>query len=416
MSTVDKAALGGAVALEDDEYSDLAPLSDRLTVIRPPSRLPRLDLAELWRYRELAMTFVWRDLKVRYKQTAIGVAWALLQPFVTMVVLTLVFGKFAKFPSQNLPYPVFLYSAQLPWTYFASAFIAASASVAQNAPLVTKIYFPRVLLPLSAITVPVVDFVLASSILVGMMIYYDLPFAPQAALSPLFLLLAMATALGAGLIFSVVNVRYRDVPYVIPFLVQIWFYSSGVIYPIDSLRPMWQWILSLNPMTGVITGFRWALVGTPAPQAGQFALSVGVGVLLLLAGLTVFRNCRAALCGHDLGDALMPPTVIEADGLSKRYRIGQLQAGYDTLRDTIAHGANRALRREHRSPGEEIWALRDVSFGVEQGEVLGVIGPNGAGKSTLLKILTRITAPTAGEAVIRGRDRQPARGWDRVPR
>jgi lipopolysaccharide transport system permease protein len=259
-------------------------------VIQPASRLPKLDFQELWQYRELALTFVWRDLKVRYKQTAIGVAWALLQPFVTMVVLTLIFGKFAKFPSQNLPYPVFLYSAQLPWTYFSSAFVAAAASVSLNTTLVTKIYFPRVLLPLAAITVPFVDFVLASSILVGMMVWYHVGVGPEVVLAPLFILMAAVTALGAGFLFAVANVRYRDVPYVIPFLVQIWFYCSGVIYPIEALKEKWQWILSLNPMTGVITGFRWALVGTPPPHAGQFALSVAMAGLLFLVGLTVFRG------------------------------------------------------------------------------------------------------------------------------
>ena len=203
---------------------ELPALSERLTVIQPASRIPKLDFQELWQYRELALTFVWRDLKVRYKQTAIGVAWALLQPFVTMVVLTLIFGKFAKFPSQNLPYPVFLYSAQLPWTYFSSAFVAAAASISLNATLVTKIYFPRVLLPLAAITVPFVDFVLASSILAGMMVWYHVGVGPEIVLAPLFILMAAVTALGAGFLFAVANVRYRDVPYVIPFLVQIWFY------------------------------------------------------------------------------------------------------------------------------------------------------------------------------------------------
>jgi lipopolysaccharide transport system permease protein len=280
-----------AVAAGPDTFDDaLPPVSDRLTVIRPASRIPKLDFNELWQYRELALTFVWRDLKVRYKQTAIGVAWALLQPFVTMVVLTLIFGKFAKFPSQNLPYPVFLYSAQLPWTYFQSSFQSSSFSVSLNSALVTKIYFPRVLLPLAAIIVPFVDFLLASTILGGMMAYYHVGVGWEALLAPLFILLAAVTALGAGLLFSVANVRYRDVPYVIPFLVQIWFYCSGVIYPIGALKPHWQWILSLNPMTGVITGFRWALVGTPPPHAGQFALSVAMAGLLFLVGLTVFRG------------------------------------------------------------------------------------------------------------------------------
>ena len=289
MSLIEKPAVesaAGDVALA----GDLPPLSDRLTVIKPASRVPKLDFRELWQYRELALTFVWRDLKVRYKQTAIGVAWALLQPFITMVVLTLIFGKFAKFPSQNLPYPVFLYSAQLPWTYFQSAFQASSASVSLNAPLVTKIYFPRVLLPLAAIIVPFVDFLLASTFLAGMMVYFHIHVTATALLAPLFILLAAVTALGAGFLFSVANVRYRDVPYVIPFLVQIWFYCSGIVYPIDALKTKWQWILSLNPMTGVITGFRWAVVGTPAPHPGQFALSVAMAGLLFLFGLTIFRG------------------------------------------------------------------------------------------------------------------------------
>jgi lipopolysaccharide transport system permease protein len=276
-----------SLAVGEDE---LPPLSDRLTVIRPASRVPKLDFRELWQYRELALTFVWRDLKVRYKQTAIGVAWALLQPFITMVVLTLIFGKFAQFPSQNLPYPIFLYSAQLPWTYFQSAFQASSASVSLNAPLVTKIYFPRVLLPIAAIIVPAVDFLLASTILAGMMVFYHVGVTSAVLLAPLFMLLAAVTALGAGMLFCVANVRYRDVPYVIPFLVQIWFYASGIVYPIDALKTKWQWILSLNPMTGVITGFRWAVVGTPPPHAGQFALSVAMAGLLFLFGLTVFRG------------------------------------------------------------------------------------------------------------------------------
>jgi lipopolysaccharide transport system permease protein len=287
MSTVrETLAERQGLALEED----LPALPERLTVIHPPSRLPKLDFPALWQYRELALTFVWRDLKVRYKQTAIGVAWALLQPFVTMVVLTLIFGKFAKFPSQNLPYQVFLFSAQLPWTYFSSAFVAAAASISLNATLVTKIYFPRVLLPLAAITVPFVDFLLASSILAGMMVWFHVGVGPQIVLAPLFILMAAVTALGAGFLFAVANVRYRDVPYVIPFLVQIWFYCSGVIYPIEALKEKWQWILSLNPMTGVITGFRWALVGTPPPHAGQFALSVAMAGLLFLVGLTVFRG------------------------------------------------------------------------------------------------------------------------------
>jgi lipopolysaccharide transport system permease protein len=277
-------------ALSFDE--ELPELSNRVTVIKPAPKLPHLDLRELWQYRELAATFAWRDIKVRYKQTAIGVAWALLQPFTTMVVLTLIFGKFAKFPSQGLPYPIFLYSAQLPWTYFSSAFTQSAASLSQNSTLVTKIYFPRVLLPLAAITVPFVDFLLASTILAGMMVYYHVGVHVQLLAAPLFILLAAVTALGTGLIFAVANVRYRDVPYVIPFLVQIWFYGSGTVFPIASLKPAYQWILAVNPVSGVMTGFRWALVGTPPPHAGPFAVSVASAGLIFLVGLTVFRRAE----------------------------------------------------------------------------------------------------------------------------
>ena len=290
MATLDETLTERDDAFGFDE--DLPELSGRVTVIKPAPRLPHLDFRELWQYRELAATFTWRDLKVRYKQTAIGVAWALLQPFTTMVVLTLIFGKFAKFPSQGLPYPVFLYAAQLPWTYVSSAFTQSSSSLSLNSQLVTKIYFPRVLLPLAAVTVPFVDFLLASTILGGMMAYYHVGVHVQLVLALLFIVLGAVTALGMGLIFAVANVRYRDVPYVIPFLVQIWFYASGTVYPIAALKPKWQWILSLNPVTGVITGFRWALIGTPPPHAGPFAVSVAMAGVIFLVGLTIFRRAE----------------------------------------------------------------------------------------------------------------------------
>jgi len=276
-----------APAREDD----LPELSERVTVIKPASSMPHLDLRELWVYRELAATFAWRDLKVRYKQSLIGVAWAIIQPVMTMVVFTFIFGTFAKVPSQNLPYPVFSYSGILPWTYFAAALGAASGSLAMNSSLVTKIYFPRVLLPLAAITVPAVDFVLATSVLFGLMAYYGIAVGPHVLLAPLFMLLAAATALGVGLFFAVVNVRYRDVPYAIPFIIQIWLFLSPVIYPIHALHQPWErLILSLNPMSGVITGFRWALVGTPPPSPQLVVLSVVSAIGFLVVGLAVFRR------------------------------------------------------------------------------------------------------------------------------
>jgi lipopolysaccharide transport system permease protein len=275
------------LGLEDE----LPEISGRVTTIRPASRLPRLDLRELWHYRELAATFAWRDLKVRYKQSLIGAAWAILQPVMTMVVFTFIFGTFAHVPSQDLPYQVFSYSGILPWTYFASALGAASGSLAMNSTLVTKIYFPRVLLPLASVTVPAVDFLLASTVLGGLIGWYGLSVGVHALLAPLFMLLAAATALGVGLVFAVINVRYRDVPYAIPFIIQIWLFLSPVIYPIKALHQPWErLILSFNPMSGVITGFRWSLLGTPPPTLLQLLLSVVAAGAFLTFGLAVFRS------------------------------------------------------------------------------------------------------------------------------
>jgi lipopolysaccharide transport system permease protein len=268
----------------------LASRPDRLTVIRPAPRWPRLDVRELFHYRELLLRFVWRDVKVRYKQTFIGIAWAILQPFLTMVVFTLVFGKFANFPAQGQQYPVFVYSGLLLWSYFSSALTGTSTSLVANVPLVTKVYFPRVLLPASAALVPLVDFVMASTVLVGLMAYYDTPFGDKAYLAPLFILIAIVTVLGTGLFLSALNVRYRDVPYVIPFIVQTWLYVSSVIYPIAALPLKWQWVLAFNPMNAAITGFRWALIGTPPPDTGQFLVSLGSAALIFMIGLAFFRR------------------------------------------------------------------------------------------------------------------------------
>ena len=208
------------------EQSPSAP-RDRITVIKPAPRWPHLDLRELWQFRELLGRIAWRDVAVRYKQTSIGVAWAILQPFLTMVVFTIVFGKFADFPSKGLPYPIFSYSALLPWIYFASSVGIASSSLVSNRALVTKVYFPRILLPLAGVTVPLVDFLLAFVVLFGMMAWFDVWPSPALVLAPFFVLLALLTASGVALWLSAVNVRYRDVPYTIPFLISTWMYFSG---------------------------------------------------------------------------------------------------------------------------------------------------------------------------------------------
>jgi lipopolysaccharide transport system permease protein len=268
------------------------PLDDRVTTITPATRLPKLDVRELWRYRELALTFVWRDLKVRYKQTLIGVLWAILQPFTWMVIFTLIFGRYADFPSDGLPYPVFVYSALLPWTYFASSLSGASASITGSASLVSKVYFPRILLPLGSITTPAVDFVMAFSVLIGMILYFNIPVTVAAVLLPLFLLLAAVTALGFGLLFAVANVRYRDVPIAIPFVISIWMWLSAVVYPVSDLQEKYQWILSLNPIATVVTGFRWSLLGSPPPTTSSVIVSTAVAIGVLLVGIAVFRSAE----------------------------------------------------------------------------------------------------------------------------
>ena len=271
--------------------SSVEPSGDaRVTVIRPAPRWPHLDLSELWHYRELLFRLAWRDVSVRYKQTSIGVTWAILQPFLTMVAFTLVFGKFANFPSKGIPYPIFTYSALLPWTYFASSVAQSSNSLVSNRSLVTRVYFPRILLPLAGVTVPIVDFLLAFIVLVGMMVWFTIWPNVAIVLAPLFLLMGALTALGVGLFLSAINVRYRDVPYAIPFLIQIWLYFSGVVYAISALPEKWQWVLALNPMTAVISGFQWGVVSTARPNLGQTAVSVAAMAVMFTVGLWYFRR------------------------------------------------------------------------------------------------------------------------------
>jgi lipopolysaccharide transport system permease protein len=262
----------------------------RVTVIRPAPRWPHLDLVELWHYRELLLTLTWRDIAVRYKQTAIGVSWAILQPLLTMVVFTLIFGYVGGFQSKGLHYQVFVYSALLPWTYFASAVATSSGSLISNKPLVTKVYFPRVLLPLAGVSVPIVDFFVASFVLVGLMVWYDAWPSVGLVLAPFFLLMALVTALSVGLFFSALGSRYRDVPYVIPFLTQIWMFVSGVVFSISQLPAYAQWVLALNPMTAVINGFQWGVVGAPAPELAKSLISVGAMLVMFVIGLSFFRR------------------------------------------------------------------------------------------------------------------------------
>lgn len=263
----------------------------RVFVIRPAPRWPHLDFGELWHYRELLFRFVWRDIKVRYKQSFLGIAWAVLVPLFTTAVYVLIFGKFAQMPSGALAYQILVISGLLPMQYFSSALTGSSMSVVSNANLVRKVYFPRALLPLAGVTVPLVDFVISLAVLVGFMVYFDVtPAGPEVLLAPLFVVYALLTALGAGFFLLTLTVRYRDVPHALPVFMGVLPLISGVIYEVSDLPTKWQWILSLNPMTGVIAGWRWAVVGGPAPDPAQFAVGVAVAALIFLGGLALFRT------------------------------------------------------------------------------------------------------------------------------
>ena len=251
------------------------------------------DVRELWSFRELAFALAWRDLSVRYKQTFIGVAWAVIQPFVTMVIFTIVFGKFAQLPSDQIAYPVFLFSGLLPWTYFASSLMATSNSITSNRALVQKVYFPRLLLPLGAPIVPAVDFLVASVVLFGMMAYYSIAFSWTILLAPLFIMLAACVAVAFGLVLATLNVRYRDVPYVVPVIIQLWLYVSPVIYATNGLPEKWARIVSLNPMNLVLSGFRWAVVGGTPPSAWQVVIALTVTAVAMAFGLVVFQRGQA---------------------------------------------------------------------------------------------------------------------------
>jgi lipopolysaccharide transport system permease protein len=264
--------------------------TSRVTVIRPASRLPHLEVPELWHFRELLWTLVWRDVVVRYKQTFLGIAWAILVPAFTALVYIVVFGKFADFPDGGLHYAVLVVAAVLPMQYFVSALMNSSMSLANNLQLVTKVYFPRVLLPLAAVVVPMVDLVVGLPVLVAVMwIYESWPQGWEIILAPAFLALALVTALGAGFFLSALNVRYRDVRYVIPVLLPVLPLVSGVIYEVQDLPTKWQWVLSLNPMTTVVSGWRWAVVDAVRPDLLHTAVGVGMALAMFLVGLTVFR-------------------------------------------------------------------------------------------------------------------------------
>ena len=259
-----------------------------VVIIQPTKGLFCLDLDAVWPYRELLYFLIWRDIKVRYKQTVIGAGWAICQPLMTMVIFTIVFGNFAKIPSDGLPYPIFAYTALLPWNFFAQALGRSGISLVGSANLITKVYFPRLIIPIAAAVASIVDFAIAFVILLGMMIWFGIAPTWGMLALPLFLLLTLVTALSVGLWLSALNVRYRDVGYIIPFLTQFWMYASPVVYPVSLVPEKWRLLYSLNPMAGVIEGFRWAFLGKGTPDFGVIAVSGGVVMALLLGGIVYF--------------------------------------------------------------------------------------------------------------------------------
>ncbi len=262
----------------------------RTIVIQPSSGWVAPRLREMWEYRELLYFLVWRDIKVRYKQTALGAAWAVIQPFFTMVVFSVFFGRLAKLPSDGVPYPVFTYCALVPWTYFATALTMSSNSLVDQARLITKVYFPRLLVPAASVVAGLVDLGIAAIVLVAMILYYGI--APTAAVVflPAFVLLAAATALAVGLWLSALNVQYRDVRYTIPFLVQFWLFITPVAYSSSLVPERWRALYGLNPMTGVVEGFRWALLGRAEPPGAMLLVSALSVAVLLFGGLFYFRR------------------------------------------------------------------------------------------------------------------------------
>ena len=260
------------------------------TRIKPSKGWVSLKLGELWAYRELLYFFVWRDIKVRYKQTVLGVSWAIIQPLFTMVIFSLFFGRLAGVPSDGIPYPLFSYAALVPWSFFANALTQASNSLLVGSGMLKKVYFPRLTMPIATVFAGVVDFTLAFIVLLGMMLYFGFLPTINVIWLPFFLLLALITSLGVGLWLSAMNVQFRDVRYTVPFLTQAWLFLTPIAYPSSMLSEPWRTLYGLNPMAGVVEGFRWALLGVDTKPGPMIILSTIVAVTLLISGAFYFRR------------------------------------------------------------------------------------------------------------------------------
>ena len=265
-------------------------MSNNVIVIKPSKGWAAINFKDLWHYRELLYFLTWRDIKVRYKQTLIGAGWAILQPFFTMIVFTIFFGKMAKISSEGIPYPIFSYSGLLLWTYFSTAVTNSGNSLVGSSNLITKVYFPRLIVPLSSSLAGIIDYFIALSILIVMIFYYHITVTPYLLLLPVLLFIAFIAATGLGLWLSAMNVKYRDIRYAIPFLIQVWMFVSPVIYPVSLVHGNYQWLLALNPMGGVIHAYRASLLGHQPIDWSLLGLSTLIILALFLGGLYYFRR------------------------------------------------------------------------------------------------------------------------------
>jgi homopolymeric O-antigen transport system permease protein len=262
----------------------------RVSTIQPSHRLLDLELRTLWEFRELLGFLIWRDIKVRYRQTVVGILWFALQPILATIIFTLVFGRFARLPSQGIPYAVFAYAAVVPWHFFAQAVTRGVNSMIAERHLISKVFFPRLLLPVGVVVAGLVDFSVGFLVLGAMLAWYDIPLTASILLTPLFLLLAVATALAVVSWLAPLNVRYRDVSYTMPFLLQIWMFATPVAYSVELVPVRWRWLYGLNPMAGVVEGFRWAWLGTAPPTPSLLAASATGVVILLVIGVIIFHR------------------------------------------------------------------------------------------------------------------------------
>jgi lipopolysaccharide transport system permease protein len=265
---------------------------ERVVELRPSRGLFDLDLRGIWPYRELLFVLIVRELKVRYRQAALGAGWAIVQPVLAVAIFTIIFGRFAKIPSDGVPYPVFALAGMLPWQFFAEGLRRSATGLVSDGELIRKIYFPRLIIPLAMVVAPLVDFAISFVVLLVMMAWYGLMPTWHIVMLPLFLLLAMGFALTAGLWLGPVNVRFRDIMHTLPFMIQIGMYVSPIVYPLSMVPEKWRLLYSLNPMVGVIEGFRWALLGKESPDLLAMSISVGVVVVALIAGLVYFRRAE----------------------------------------------------------------------------------------------------------------------------